>query len=161
MSQRAMQTLLKPVIQEYFGNYRLPEVDTILQVIGQKEIIKFGSPVCIQLALSDGTYFFSQFVVRHDHLPGMPGLHSLIRIIASGNNKLIRSTSRITGQTRDIIYIASWSKILDGQCTNGRIGDPIKIFPSHDTGRNPDMHWRVPDMGEFGGWLKLYNILFG
>ena len=145
-----MQTLLKPVIQEYFGHYRFPEEATILQVVGQREIIKFGSPVCIQLGLSDGYFFFTQFIVRCDHLPGMPGLHSLIRVIASGNNKLIRSTSRTTGHTVDILYIADWTKILDGQCTDGRIGNPIKIKASKATG-NPDMQWRVPDMGEFGG----------
>ena len=135
-----MQTLLKPVIADYYANYRLPEESIILQVIGERGA-RGGIRPGMQLALSDGGHFFSRFVARGDSLPGM---YSLIRIKPSQSNKIVRVTSQRTQESQDWIFLGDWVKILDGQHTLGRIGHPIKIFNHHAEG-DPDHHLHFPN----------------
>ena len=132
MAQRALQSLMKPVILDYLSLYKLPEESTILQVLG--EIGYCHNPGVdntgpfMTLALSDGTAFFNLFVARGT----LPGTNSLVRIIPSEKNKVIPIWQNKTKKYENFIYIHEFYKILDGDATHGRIGNPVEIINMSD-----------------------------
>ena len=127
MEQRAMQSLLTPVIDTHFSQYRLPEMSTILQVLGEGHIRNpgiNGTGPFMQLALSDGENFFNLFVARGS----LPGKNSLIRISPSDQNAVVNVWANLKKTFQDVIYIHDFIKILDGDQTRGKIGNPAEII---------------------------------
>ena len=128
MAQRAMSTLLNPVIIDYFSHYQLPEKSTILQVLGEMRIWRLpgieGNGPFMFLALSDGSSFFRSFIATGT----LPGEHSLVRINPSEKNKVVSLWVAKEKRHADFVFIQDVIKILDGDVTQGIIGNPVEII---------------------------------
>ena len=122
-----METLLKPVILEYFSRFQFPPESAILQVVGERSLPHPSGDInrtALKFALSDGQHWFKEFFARGSP----PGMHSLIRIIPSERNGVVTMWSEKYEENRDYISLLDWVKILDGQHTPGRIGNAIEII---------------------------------
>ena len=121
-----MESLLKPVILDYFSRFRFPPESAILQVVGERTLPNPNGDItrtAIQFALSDGHYWFTEVLARGTP----PGMHSLIRIRPSKMNEVITMWSVKQQEYHDFISLLDWVKILDGKDTPGRMGNAIEI----------------------------------
>ena len=123
-----METLLQPVILDYFSLFRFPAESVILQVVGEKSIPHPSGDITrtvIRWVLSDGKYCFNQILTK-----GTPtGKHSLIRVIPSKkNNIIVMWDDNYRENFGKFISLLDWVKILDGKHTSGRLGNPIEII---------------------------------
>ena len=122
-----MKSLLTPVINNCFSMYQFPHESSILQVLNEVYVMDTGidgEGPFMQLILSDGNYSFCGFIAQGT----LPGKNSLIRISPSDKNKVINLWADGINEFRDFMYVEKLVKILDGEYTNGTIGNPIEIL---------------------------------